>query len=250
MRAVMGLARRRAWLVGALTLTALHLVPDIPGGRAEPRTAPAAAAQIGGACTQSAYATHGTRQDHPFVWVLNVSSVPAYLDRAATVRAIRQATDTVAHARTPCHTPRRLAPRMPRAFYDGLTRRHANITPGAACVVPSNSDGINVVSFGPLPHGVVAVTCTYVDRREIWQSDIMFNDQPGLFTLHPDDGHCLHRYDLQGVATHERGHSFGLAHVTESSDSDELTMSSVLDTCDASARTLGRGDVAGLSRIY
>jgi hypothetical protein len=156
----------------------------------------------------------------------------------------------VDRGRTTCITGRDLAPVLPRAIYAGPTRRQANITTTALCFPPANTDGVNVVSFGRLPDQVVAVTCTYVDRTDIWQSDIMLNAQPGMFTLSPDDGRCADSYDLEAVMTHERGHSFGLGHVVESEGSNDLTMSSVMSACDASARTLGWGDVLGLSLIY
>ena len=50
--------------------------------------------------------------------------------------------------------------------------------------------------------------------------------------------------------THERGHTFGLNHVAESGHGN-LTMSTIINgTCQASERTLGRGDVIGLDRKY
>lgn len=248
--AVMGSARRHPGAVGALALAACLLLTVGMGGRGHPRPDPAVDPPRGDGCSQSVYATHGARQYHSFTWVVNTSTIPSYLDRAGALRAIRRGTAATDRGRTTCPNGRGLAPALPSAIYDGPTDRQANVTPEALCFRPDNSDGINVVSFGRLPGHVVAVTCTYTDRGDIWQSDIMLSDQPGLFTLDPYDGHCVDSYDLQAVLTHERGHSFGLAHVSEGRGSDHLTMSSGLARCDASARTLGWGDVLGLAHIY
>lgn len=248
--AAMGSSRRRWWLPVVFVLAAVLLMTNVVGEQSDAGRGRSVDPPHGTGCNQSVYSLHDTRQDHAFLWVVNVASIPSYLDRAGTLQALRRATATMDRARTTCPNGRRLTPALPRAMYDGPTEREANITAEALCFPPANSDGINVVSFGRLPVDVVAVTCTYTDRGEIWQSDIMLNDQPGLFTLDPFHGRCVDSYDLQAVMTHERGHSFGLAHVSEDVEGDHLTMSSILARCDASGRTLGWGDVLGLSRVY
>ena len=55
---------------------------------------------------------------------------------------------------------------------------------------------------------------------------------------------------MESTVTHERGHTFGLAHVSERRHG-KLTMSSDSEgACQTSERTLGRGDVLGLARKY
>lgn len=248
----MASARRplRAWPVTALVLTGiLFLAHDTDGGSLV-ASSPTPPQLHGTGCAQSAYVTRSAYQQHTFTWVLNVDSVPSYLDRAGTERAIQQATATVARAQTPCPIGDSDQATPPVAIYSGPTRRHANVTPEVVCFPSSRSDGISVVSFGRLPEDVVAVTCTYRHDGDIWQSDVLLSDTPGAFTLDPHDGLCVDSYDLQAVMTHERGHSFGLGHVPESQGTDELTMSSFMGRCDTSARTLGVGDVLGLRRIY
>lgn len=246
----MGSARRHPGAVSSLLLVVCLLLTAGAGGRSHSRPDPVVDQPGGDGCDQTAYVAHGSRQYHSFLWLVNASTIPAYLDRAGALRAIRRGTAAMDRASTPCSDAGGPAPTLPHAIYDGPTERHANVTPEGLCFRPGNTDGINVVSFGRLPGHVVAVTCTYTDRGDIWQSDIMLSDDPGLFTLDPYDGHCVGDYDLQAVVTHERGHSFGLAHVPEGVGSDHLTMSQGLARCDASARTLGRGDVLGLAHVY
>lgn len=248
----MASARRpmRAWHVTALALAgALFLAHDTDGGSLV-ASAPASPGLHGTGCAQSAYVTRSAYQQHTFTWVMNVDSVPSYLDRAGAEWATQQATATVARAQSPCPIDGSDRATPPVVIYAGPTRRHANVTPDVECFPSGRSDGISVVSFGKLPTDVVAVTCTYSHRGDIWQSDVLLSDAPGAFTLDPGDGLCVDSYDLQAVMTHERGHSFGLGHVPESPGTDELTMSSFMGRCDSSARTLGVGDVLGLRRIY
>lgn len=240
--------RARSWSAVAVTLAGVaFLVNDTDGDR--PGTAGVAPEAQGGGCAQWAYTTRASRQHHTFTWVLNVSSIPPYLDPAQAERAIDRATRTVAHARSNCPgAPAGAEP--PRVIYAGPTTREANVTPAADCFPTDNSDGINVVSFGRLPPDVVAVTCSYTYRGDIWQSDMMLNDAPEMFTTTPNAASCVDSFDLQAAATHERGHSFGLGHVPESPATDALTMSTMMGRCDPSGRTLGLGDVAGLNRMY
>ncbi|HSE09056.1 MAG TPA: hypothetical protein VLB29_10345 [Nocardioidaceae bacterium] len=213
-----------------------------PGATPDPSLEPA-----DNGCGQTAYVLRDAVQNDTFTWVLNVSSIPAYLDPGLATRAIDQATSTVARAESPCLLDQ--VTEAAQTVFGGTTHRHANITRDTDCFGAASSDGISVVSFGPLPENVVAVTCTYSEGGEIWQSDVLLNDKPGMFTLEPVDD-CVDEFDLQSVMTHERGHSFGIGHVPETEDSADLTMSAFMDRCDLAARTLGRGDVLGLGQIY
>ncbi len=61
---------------------------------------------------------------------------------------------------------------------------------------------------------------------------------------------CRGLQDVESTVTHERGHTFGLGDVSESSHPN-LTMSSESNgPCQTSERTLGRGDAVGLNRKY
>jgi hypothetical protein len=237
---------RNRWFAVLVLAGIVFVADDTDGGSLVPATVAVKAHGTG--CGQQGYSLRDARQQDTFTWVLNAESVPQHLDPEGAERAIRQATATIVRARTPCPLEGG-DPALPRAIYAGPTGRHANVTSDDECFPSGRSDGISVVSFGDLPDDVVAVTCTYSDRGDIWQSDVLLSDDPGVFTLDPH-GTCTESFDLQAVMTHERGHSFGLGHVPETPGADELTMSSFMGRCDASARTLGVGDVLGLRQIY
>jgi hypothetical protein len=59
---------------------------------------------------------------------------------------------------------------------------------------------------------------------------------------------CSNQFSLEGVATHERGHTYGLGHV----NSQALTMRPRVGPCGSSRNlvTLGLGDMLGLEQKY
>ena len=94
------------------------------------------------------------------------------------------------------------------------------------------------------------MACTnYYAGGRATASDIRINTGPN-WTTAPTASSCKNRYDLESVLTHERGHTFGLGHVSESTHGN-LTMSTRSNgPCQASERTPGRGDVLGLDGKY
>jgi hypothetical protein len=130
--------------------------------------------------------------------------------------------------------------------YMGRTRNRANLTDSGYCKSPN---GKSVLDFGPLP--VAGRACAWYiiqdGRDSVAEADIRLKRRE-RWTLKPDAARCSNRLDLQGVATHELGHAFGLAHVTDAHKN--LTMTERLALCMSNARTLGKGDVRGLKGIY
>ena len=111
-----------------------------------------------------------------------------------------------------------------------------------------------VISFGDIRGRALAVTCTYFRLArgydQVTSSDLKLDRTDVRWTTRPGDRACRGAYDIQGAVTDERGHTFGMGHVSER-DHGNLTMSPIINgPCQASERTLGRGDVLGLGRKY
>jgi hypothetical protein len=120
-----------------------------------------------------------------------------------------------------------------------------------ACATRDNS---NIIDFGNLSGGVLALNCTWHQWAllspydDIIQSDTRF-DNSARSWVSTTVGCSGARYDLLSVATHEMGHWVGLGHVVEAGGND-LTMSPNTASCNASAQTLGKGDVIALNIPY
>ena len=70
-----------------------------------------------------------------------------------------------------------------------------------------------------------------------------------FFATDSKPGTCNNLYDLEGVATHERGHTFGLGDLN-ANDHPNLTMRGTMPTCSLELRSLWKGDIQGLNNLY
>ncbi len=198
-------------------------------------------------CSDAAYTNLGYRLGTSLRFFFNRSTTPSELTPTAAEAAVKRAGTNVATSSNACS----LGDRVPASLsYAGATRYAANVTSSGGC---GGNDGRSVVSFGSLPRGTLAVACTYYasknGRSEAIASDIRVGTTP-TWTVNPTATSCRDRYDLEAVMTHERGHTFGLNHVSETSHGN-LTMSTQLNgPCQLTERSLGRGDVIGLDRKY
>jgi hypothetical protein len=181
----------------------------------------------------------------------NTNSTPNDLSRRAAARAVRRGTADIFDSRNNCHMGDRVPDRIGMS-YEGNINARAQIGTGGNCI---GQDRKSVVSFGTLRESALAVTCT--ERHLIdgeWHtkwSDIMINKAHFEWTTRPQSRSCNGRkYDVESTVAHERGHTFGLDHVSESTHGN-LTMSDRSNgPCQLSERSLGRGDVLGLARKY
>lgn len=229
------------------TLELEHVGDDSEGATAEPATF--TAARRSGACRDRAYNDGEGRVESNLPWSFNRSTVPDELTVESAEDAIRRAGSNITNTRNNC----RLSDRVPAEAglpYAGNTNSQADIS-GDSCL---SNDGESVVSFGDLANGILAGTCNWKDPGlpydEITESDIKINKSDFNWTTRPDARSCRNRFDLEGVTTHERGHSFGLLHVGENKHG-ALTMSTFINgSCQSAERTLGRGDVLGLGNKY
>ena len=204
-----------------------------------------------GRCGDTAGTWMGARWREPMRWRFDIASAPAYLGDAAAVRdVVRRAAANIDLGRNPCG----LAENLDIAQgYESDTGRTAGVTPDGTC---AGLDGANTVSFGTLPAGTLAVTCTWwvpgrggADGRAV-EADILVNDAVGLFApVTAAATSCSGQWDLESALTHEFGHAFGLGHVS-SATHPGLTMSDGLAPCDFGHRGLGLGDYAMLRARY
>lgn len=134
-------------------------------------------------------------------------------------------------------------PNSAKHSYKGVTATASTVRSTNTC---GPTDSTNVLEFGGLPAGVLAATCTYKTTSEIFAADVRFNSLYSWHTSSSTTG-CSGKYDLQGVATHESGHVFGLNHVGQSS---LQVMKPASAMCESSQRRLGPGDLRGMKVMF
>jgi len=194
-------------------------------------------------CTVGAYSTMGYRWTKKLRWRLSFGSIPSGYNRSDVLGAFRRANTNITHQHNHCGYSDQVSA---TAEYLGSTSRLAGISSRGSCV---SNDGQNVVSFGSLPSGTLAVTCTWYSGGRALSSDMKVNRGYAWYTGSAPPAGCSRRFSLRAVATHERGHTFGLGHVSESRY-PYMTMSTAVAPCTSSASSLGWGDIRGLRRLY
>lgn len=110
-------------------------------------------------------------------------------------------------------------------------------------------DGTNCIFWGSITDSnTIAVTTVWYTRvgRQILEFDMEFNTYY-TWTVSPEG--ISGTMDLQNIATHELGHSVGLADLYTASASKE-TMYGYSDYGITSARDLYLGDQAGIVKLY
>lgn len=109
------------------------------------------------------------------------------------------------------------------------------------------NDGINIIGFGPMDNdGTLAINHLwyYSNSGEIIDSDIKFN------TVYSWDTYgSQNAYDVQSVATHELGHTSGLADLYSEVDS-EKTMYGYSAIGETNKRSLHQDDLDGITYLY
>jgi len=122
-----------------------------------------------------------------------------------------------------------------------------SMTQGGSASAIRRQDFINQMGFKNLGGGgTIAVTYTwaYQDGRAA-ESDAAFN----TFFAWGVNGES-NKMDLQGIATHEHGHTFGMGHSSTASQNSCLTMYPYGNYGQTYQRTLGDGDILGIDAIY
>ena len=109
-------------------------------------------------------------------------------------------------------------------------------------------DGKNAVAFGNYPQdGVIAVTSIWYNRKtkSIVEFDMLFDTD---FNWGDAKKNPV-LMDVLNIATHEFGHSIGLADLYSSSYAEQ-TMYGYATEGETMKRTLESGDIAGLEKMY
>ncbi|MGI8697984.1 MAG: matrixin family metalloprotease, partial [Mycobacteriales bacterium] len=208
------------------------------------RTAPVAPTSASSACTSSAFVDLGYQVGGGYAWKYNGKGAPANVAGSALAN-LKTATANITSGRDDCGIAGK--PRTGQSF-TGTTTAAPGITTDARCA--PNPDQVNITGWKALSaSGVLAVTCTYsfTGSHDVADSDAAINSK---FRWATSPSGCNNAYDLQGVMTHERGHTFGLGHPAATSANQGLTMYPSVRACDFSIRTLGKGDLLGLFNIY
>lgn len=110
-----------------------------------------------------------------------------------------------------------------------------------------SNDGVNRTCFGSMGStGTLAINTIwyYTSTGRIVDTDIEFNTD---YTYKTDGS--SNAYDVQGIATHEFGHSLSLADLYSSSDSDK-TMYGYGSKGETKKRTLAQDDKNGITYLY
>lgn len=180
-------------------------------------------------------------------WRLNEDAVPNALILSNVRDAIRQGINHAFNGFTNCNMTGGLGNLGPyRAELIGATTRTTDIRSHEfGCL---DSDGINVVGFGDLPAGKLAVACIFSNGSDIESADMRFNKVDyGWLAQAGDD--CKAKYEIRSLATHEAGHWLGLADLSANAHY-YLTMYGGATPCQSHKYTLGRGDIRGLHWLY
>jgi len=123
-----------------------------------------------------------------------------------------------------------------------------DVSPYPYCVTPQSAK--DLVGWGFMPSGVLGATCRTNSNQTTgaYRVSIMFNSNTAVkwYAGFDPQGCSGDFYDLKGVATHEVGHSLGLAHVDHSGQ----TMRNSAGPWDKDLRGLGYGDVHGAATLY
>lgn len=221
-------------------------------------------------CTDNAYTLStmswsGTNKSHKwksrFDWYYKANSTPAGVDVAEARTKITEATSNITASRNDC------------GFEDTVTATHSRVgdttaagdftSGGAGCQGYNARDSRSVVDWGTLPDGTLGVECTWATWNgtdtyaTAIESDVRLSTKYNWYGAEPPltcndvtDALDTRYWSIEGVMTHERGHSFGVGHVAEDTHGN-LTMSTNLNgACADPESSLGWGDVRALRALY
>jgi hypothetical protein len=198
-------------------------------------------------CKDGAYKLEGSHWAQPMTWFFNDATTPAANSRTNVTNGLLVGANAITTQRNACGFADLVTAQH---VYAGTTTLKPNLTSSTTAVTCGDTDGSNVVAFGPLPSGYLAITCYWYnpDNNTNIEADIRFATGNKWFALGVPTG-CSNKWGIEQVATHEFGHAFGLGHVAQSTH-PELTMAPQSLPCTNAHVSLGLGDVRGLRALY
>jgi len=192
--------------------------------------------------------------DGSLQWYYNAASRPSEVGASQALDAIRDGGRNMVQVNDVCGHGDNVSAGF---SYQGTTPSLTEIDENANC---GGGDSISEVSWGNLPGTVsgkktLAVECTNrgierIGYDEIQESDVKFNKVEATWTTAPWQTTCSNKFDVEGVMTHERGHSLGMGHVGDKDSHTSLTMNPFIKSCKSADRTFGKGFWEGLDKKY
>jgi Matrixin len=212
-----------------------------------PRSAPAGTSASApttalSSCNDSAYQTYSSKWTSTFEWSFKISSTPSEVHQDKAETALHDAAGNITGAHNNCGMSDGVDAHY---HYLGTTSTGSNVTSSGGC---GSSDGKNIVEFGTLPSSMLALSCWWFSGSSTTSADMRLNRASYLWVASIGNT-CSNKFAIESVATHEFGHIYGMAHVSEVTDGN-LTMSPTIYPCQMSEASLGRGDVLGLETKY
>lgn len=198
------------------------------------------------ACWDDAYKYTGWMEYGTYNWYIGDGGMPGGLTRTQAMWAFQNSINNVTAPNVCGYNDGVKA----REDYKGRTTYEADINASGKC---TDRDGKSTWDAGNLNSGVLAITCSTFQsmpglKHDLREADVRFNTHDFNFTNSPTSS-CRNKYDIKSVGTHEAGHVFGLDHVTGESHTN-LTMTPYSSPCETHPRTLGKGDILGLRKLY
>jgi hypothetical protein len=197
-------------------------------------------------CQDGAFHLSGHKWTTEYQWMFAAGTTPSANSMNNVETALVHAANAIANSRNDCGLADTVSATQ---RYLGRTTAKPNIPATTTTIACGTRDSTSSVGFGGLPKTYLGVACTWTDGNgHALEGDVKLSTRHAWFALDVPSG-CSNRFGVQAVTTHEFGHVFGLAHVSESTHPN-LTMSTAAASCSNAPYSLGLGDVRALRQLY